>query len=106
MRIPDESVDNFRRAAVDDAMLGILNLVDENIHLALVKPRNGTVITEERYSVISSVRRDPLEGQGGHAQLAGFAGVAGVEQEGVGPGVGQAGGVSVMKKGVKNLQIR
>jgi hypothetical protein len=55
--------------------------------------------------VISSVRRDPLEGQGGHAQLAGFAGVAGVQQQGVGRAVGQAVGFSIVKTAVNNYKI-
>lgn len=77
MQLTIESLENFKRAIIGDALMGVLDTVSDNIYLALVKPRlDSPEITEDRHSVIMGEKLTPLDNNGGHTSLAARVGIS------------------------------
>lgn len=113
MPVAVESVENFRRAAPHDSLLGVYDTGSEQIYLALVQHRNNpsplmvtqrTEITADRHSWINGVKRQPLPGAGGHSQLAQWAGIDAQQLRG-GLAVGPCYGFSITKTGPSKFVI-
>lgn len=104
MPIDAESIANFRRGAVQDSFLGIVDTVTNAMYLSLAQRQDGRAIDRERYSMIGGTTRDPLPGAGGHATLAGWAGIQ-AQQVGVGNAVGNAFGFSLVKTGTTTFSV-
>lgn len=104
MPIDAESIGNFRRGAVQDSFLGIVDTATNTMYLSLAQRQDGRDIDRERYSEIRGVTRDPLPGAGGHATLANWAGIAAV-QVGVGNAAGNAFGFSLVKTGTTTFEV-
>lgn len=104
MPIDAESLDNFRRGSTGDSFLGIIDLSNTTLYLALAERQDGAAIDRDRHSTIGARRRDPLPGAGGHAQLATWAGVH-AAQVGAGAAVGNAIGFSIVKTGLRSFTV-
>lgn len=104
MPVSPESIENFQRGTVNDSFLGVvIHNAEANtytVHLALARRLDGRDIPTDRWSNINRVRRNPLPGAGGHAQLVNWAGGQ-AQQIAPGQAAGNAIGFSIIKTGSK-----
>lgn len=102
--ITPESMENYQRGIEGDRFFGVCDMGARRIHLTLGERGDQAPIPAERRSKIIGVERDVLDGRGGHAKMAQWAGVQ-ARQLGAGVAEGNAYGFMFELVGTDALSL-